>query len=137
MRSVKLASLARASSTAFSRASTTSSKAAARRELGVGPARLEAELRVAVGDAGCGLDHGEEGAQSGASALEDEQTGKQERDGRDEQLDEKQIGDGVVDACAAGGKGTAGGVKGHTGTWPRRVSISAQRFFALSGRGTQ
>ena len=74
-------------------------------ELGVGAAGLEAELGVAVGDARGGLDDGGEGAESGAGAVEDEQGGERERGGCDQELDEKQVGDGVVDACAAGGEG--------------------------------
>ena len=99
------ASLARASSTAFSRASTIWSKAGGEAaELGVGAAGLEAELGVAVGDACGGLDDGGEGAQGGAGAVEDEEGGERERGGCDEELDEKQVGDGVVDARAAGGE---------------------------------
>ena len=66
-------------------------------ELGVGAAGLEAELGVAVGDAGCGLDDGRKGAKSGVGAAEDEEGGERKRGGGDQELDEKQVGDGVVD----------------------------------------
>ena len=74
-------------------------------ELGVGAAGLEAELGVAVGDACRRLDDGGEGAQGGAGAVEDEEGGERERGGRDQELDEQQVGDGVVDARAAGAEG--------------------------------
>ena len=74
-------------------------------ELGVGAAGLEAELGVAVGDACRRLDDGGEGAQGGAGALEDEEGGERERGGGDQELDEEQVGDGVVDARAAGAEG--------------------------------
>src|SRR5439155_27264780 len=47
------------------------------------------------------------GAESSAGALEDEQGGEHERGGRDQELDEKQVGDGVVDARAAGAEDDA------------------------------
>ena len=74
-------------------------------ELGVGAAGLEAELGVAVGDACRRLDDGGEGAQGGARALEDEEGGERERGGCDQELDEEQVGDGVVDARATGAEG--------------------------------
>jgi hypothetical protein len=71
-------------------------------ELGVGAAWLEAQLGVAVGDAGRGFDDSGEWAQSGARALKDEHAGEQQRGGGDQELDEKEVGDCVVDARAAG-----------------------------------
>ncbi len=74
-------------------------------ELGVGAAGIEAELRVAVGDACRGLDDRGERAKGGAGALKDEEGGERERGGCDEELDEQEVGDGVVDARAAGAEG--------------------------------
>jgi len=70
-------------------------------ELGVGATGVEAQLGVAVGDARCRLDDGGERAQGGAGALEDEKGGERRAGGCDHELDEKQVGDGVVDARAA------------------------------------
>jgi hypothetical protein len=48
---------------------------------------------------------GGERAKGGAGALEHEEGGERERDGRDQELDEDQVGDGVVDVRATGAEG--------------------------------
>src|SRR5690242_20280310 len=74
-------------------------------QLGVGATRLESEVGVAVGDAYCGLDDRGEWAKRSARTLEDEERGKREGGGSDQQLDDEQVVDGVPDARAAGAEG--------------------------------
>ena len=103
-------------------------------ELGVGAAGREPQLGVAVGDACRRLDDGGEGAQSGARALEDEERGERERCGRDEELDEEQVGDGVVDARAAGADSDVRSVRQHLGEHQQRSAGLDDRAY-LGGRG--
>src|SRR5207248_1801487 len=79
-------------------------------QLGVGAGRIESKLRIATGYASRGLDDRGQGTKGSPGALEDEEGGERQRGGRDEELDEQEVVDGVVDACAAGAEGDLGPV---------------------------
>ena len=79
-------------------------------QLGVGAARIESKLRIATGYASRGLDDRGQGTKGSPGALKDEEGGERQRGGRDEELDEQEVVDGVVDACAAGAEGDLGPV---------------------------
>src|SRR5213076_38948 len=79
-------------------------------QLGVGAARIESKVRIAVGYASGGLDDRGQGTKGSPGALKTEEGGARECGDRDEELDEQEVVDGVVDACAAGAEGDLGPV---------------------------
>jgi len=79
-------------------------------QLGVGAARIESKVRIAVGYASRGLDDRGQGTKGSPGALKDEEGGECQRGDRDEEVDEEEVVDGVVDACAAGAEGELGPV---------------------------